>query len=482
MATLTCSMRSSCLNSKVTHIRLALALMWWQCLLLLFTLNAGTTALEIRGTLNALNNDDNSIDQPYYIIGAQGSTLYPVQIKQESFAKQLLGKLCTFSVNNHQLTKVVDCNKRRMLSSFVSSKSGIGLTSYPYPSIRGLVMIANQICEYKATISKTDVLRVFNPIINEYFRNCSFGSLGVDLQIVDGIVLPCNGMGVWNYTFDSHKCGAYEIYTWMSLAQNQAQSRSINVLSYPHQILVIPELSQCPWAGLGSVSCASQCNVWIKSGSMGSIVALAHELGHNLGLNHASSPTDSYGDYSCVMGGCCPTRCFNVFQQARMNWNKPLTTLYVANNSYSDWITYDIPSAITKTVNYIQIVLNYTHVFTISYRTRLGYDNGLSETYSGALSFHIFSSDSQEVAATRAFVIGTLSNPGGIWNHRDSGVQVRLNNKDIQKASVSIKLVSSATFCGNGVCDNNETYLSCPQDCKKNNDNNNVICFCSTTS
>src|SRR5438105_4823253 len=29
----------------------------------------------------------------------------------------------------------------------------------------------------------------------------------------------------------------------------------------------------------------------------------AHELGHNLGFYHASTPTDEYGDHSDIMGG-----------------------------------------------------------------------------------------------------------------------------------------------------------------------------------
>ena len=33
-----------------------------------------------------------------------------------------------------------------------------------------------------------------------------------------------------------------------------------------------------------------------------------HELGHNLGLQHSTTPGNEYGDNSCVMAGCCNTR------------------------------------------------------------------------------------------------------------------------------------------------------------------------------
>jgi hypothetical protein len=36
-----------------------------------------------------------------------------------------------------------------------------------------------------------------------------------------------------------------------------------------------------------------------------------HELGHNLGLQHASTVGNDYGDGSSTMGGCCGDRCFN---------------------------------------------------------------------------------------------------------------------------------------------------------------------------
>jgi len=52
-----------------------------------------------------------------------------------------------------------------------------------------------------------------------------------------------------------------------------------------------------------------------------------HELGHNLGLPHASYLSDQYGDLTDVMGYCCKVRCFAAPNTHRMHWTTPRDTI-----------------------------------------------------------------------------------------------------------------------------------------------------------
>lgn len=77
---------------------------------------------------------------------------------------------------------------------------------------------------------------------------------------------------------------------------------------------ILPKEMQCDFAGLGSVGpCTGdvQCNTWINGLYANSTDLYLHELGHNLGLGHASYKGNAYGDMTDVMGECCAERCFN---------------------------------------------------------------------------------------------------------------------------------------------------------------------------
>ena len=54
----------------------------------------------------------------------------------------------------------------------------------------------------------------------------------------------------------------------------------------------------CSWSGLGVVGCTSTCTTWIRY-----TYSCKHELGHNTGMNHAS--TDLNND-----GGACTRYCY----------------------------------------------------------------------------------------------------------------------------------------------------------------------------
>ncbi len=79
-------------------------------------------------------------------------------------------------------------------------------------------------------------------------------------------------------------------------AEGELRRRDIPLKAYEHFVFVIPKDAPCWWTGLGDIG---GNRVWVKTTTT---KALQHELGHNLGMNHAVKWRDSNPDASDFMG------------------------------------------------------------------------------------------------------------------------------------------------------------------------------------
>jgi hypothetical protein len=88
---------------------------------------------------------------------------------------------------------------------------------------------------------------------------------------------------------------------------NEAYKYIVNPSRYMYKLYLIPKETSCTWAGLGTIGCNERyCFSFVNSAFPPLIL---HELGHNLGLHHATTDFNNddiidseYGDLSSYMG------------------------------------------------------------------------------------------------------------------------------------------------------------------------------------
>ena len=94
------------------------------------------------------------------------------------------------------------------------------------------------------------------------------------------------------YTIADSKTTCSNPFAWATHARNAATAAGVDLSSYTNFVYAFPFTSSCGgWAGLGAMPGSESWN----NGSF-SLRVVAHELGHNFGVHHASS-------LSCTSGG-----------------------------------------------------------------------------------------------------------------------------------------------------------------------------------
>lgn len=238
----------------------------------------------------------------------------------------------------------------------------------------------------------------------------------------------------------------------------------VNLDAYPHRIYVTPSGGVCKWGGMGYVGCRGDCRVWVSGDVWDRAATYAHELGHNLYLNHAGSRGDGgYGDFSATMGYCCDVRCFNPPHLWQVGWATALApALSAATLPPGTWERHSLPAQITTSRNYLRVRPDWTpgHGGQVnlyfSYRKRLGYDSGLSVARGFADKVAVYSTRAGDPQPYTSHE-GNLD-PGTAWRETrlGSGLVVRFEGVEGNSARVAVCRPSAGQErreldCGDGL-------------------------------
>jgi hypothetical protein len=218
---------------------------------------------------------------------------------------------------------------------------------------------------------------------------------------------------------------------WTTALEAAARAAGLDPSRYEHNVYVLPRESSCS-VGVGSVG-GDPGRVWIERCDLPD--AFAHELGHNLGMNHASTPSNAYGDTSDIMGYAgVGLRQLNAPHQEQMGWrsSRQIVTLTAGG-------TYDIaPLELSETQALAPQVLKIAkpdtgEYYYLSYRRPLGFDGILNSTYF-RLNVHQYAG-----GTARSFLLGQYD-PGQSFVDEVNGITVAAISQTADYLTVQVQL------------------------------------------
>ena len=252
-----------------------------------------------------------------------------------------------------------------------------------------------------------------------------------------------------------------------SAARQAAAAAGIDLSAYTRMVYVFPRNAACIWSGVGTVG-GSTSEVWVN-GRL-ELKVLAHELGHNFGLQHSHSSdcdltplgntctTYDYGDVADVMGTNTASH-FNAFQKERLGWlnssaQPPIVTAMASG-------TYSIGAFETSTLNAKALkVLKSTNPATgaktwyyIEYRQPIGFDAALVSLYQSNLVNGVLIRTATDGDRNSSYLLDMTPNtvptfdmtdaallPGQAFVDSAAGLTITLTGRDAVQATVNVTL------------------------------------------
>ncbi|MGJ0515547.1 MAG: NEW3 domain-containing protein [Methylomicrobium sp.] len=265
--------------------------------------------------------------------------------------------------------------------------------------------------------------------VDDFYRETSFNQLSFSGEV--GGPYTINGLST-----DSCNPTA-----WADAADAAATAAKINVGSYTRKVYVLPSTNKCGYSGLGQVG-GSPSRAWTFRCDVAD--SYTHELGHNLGMNHASTPTNEYADISDVMGyGGYGLRHLNSAHKEQMGWLPQQVAVVTQSNTY-DIAPLETDQSQTQVPQVLKIAKPDTgEYYYLSYRLPIGFDSSLGTTYIRRLNIHRYAG-----TGGRTYLLQTLGD-GGSFTDTANGVSVTQVSHSDSKVTVTVQLGASSS-CQSG--------------------------------
>lgn len=189
-------------------------------------------------------------------------------------------------------------------------------------------------------------------------------------------------------------------FTIADAADSRAAAAGVDLAPYHHKVYLVPpsSISDCTWLALGEIGFYGGTRVRRSWSTRNGAVVYAHEIGHNLGWDHAATDPNvdgvfdsQYGDISDVMGYCCYQRKFNSVHVDQIGWLENLTGIRIDVLSSG---TYDIAPlgsdpVLTTAPQVLRIDWPGTdESYYLSYRQPIGLDAAINSTYTTGVNIH----------------------------------------------------------------------------------------------
>ncbi len=206
--------------------------------------------------------------------------------------------------------------------------------------------------------------------VNAIFKNSSRGLVGF------------SGTAIGPFTINYSSAGSCDYSAWGAAAEAAAKAAGVDPALYTRINYVTPPNSSCGWSGLAYMPGRQS---WIQA--CGATGVYAHELGHNLSLHHAATPSQEYGDASDPMGGAQAIG-LNGANRVMAGWQPSGTVLDVTSGG-----SYSVATVSDNTIVSTPQVLRFAKADTaetyyVSVREAIAADAALGAQFVNTLSVH----------------------------------------------------------------------------------------------
>lgn len=268
--------------------------------------------------------------------------------------------------------------------------------------------------------------------------NRVFGTAGVTVNTLykdssRGLV-SFSGSAVGPYTINHSSTGACDYNGWASAAEAAARAAGVDPSQYARVNYVTPMNLTCGWSGLGSMPGRQS---WVQS--CGVTKVYAHELGHNLSLHHAATPTAEYGDASDPMG-VAPASGHNAPNRVMAGWQPTGTVIDVASGgSYSIATVSD--SSIAATPQILRLTKADTaESYYVSLRQAIGFDTTLEWAFLNTISVHRATGS----LPTKTYLMQVLS-AGQSFSDATNGITI--TNQGVSNGIAGVAVAMASPVC-----------------------------------
>lgn len=219
-----------------------------------------------------------------------------------------------------------------------------------------------------------------------------------------------------------------------SAAEDEVQRHGIALAPYQHVVFVIPKDAPCWWVGVGDIG---GNRVWVKATTA---KALQHELGHNLGMDHAVHWKSSEAEASDFMGSGGTG--LNAPHVVEMGWLRAYPGKVIELTGAAD-VTLEALEADPRQSALPKVAIVRpaagANTYYLSYRASSS-ANPLPDEFIRGLNIHIFSTTRQRGGLT--YFVAGLSD-GASYDDGPMSVQ-QLSHKEGDRVTFRISFSGTA--------------------------------------
>ena len=263
--------------------------------------------------------------------------------------------------------------------------------------------------------------------INNYYQETSFNQVSFSGDVYGPYTI--------NYYSNST-----DYMGWANALDQAVTGAGVNLGNYSRRVYVLPP-NATGYAGYGLYG-GSPSRAWIYRCDWSDLYA--HELGHNFGMRHASTPTLEYGDYSCVMGySNVGLRHLNAPHKVQTGW-VPSSRVQTVTSSGAYQLSL-LEQTNGSSIQVIKIPKSDTsEYYYLGYRRPVGFDGtGLRSDYWQTTDVHTWN------GSLNTYLVGVLGD-GASFSDSINGISVTQTGHDDTAGTATVSIIYTGPSCAPG--------------------------------